>query len=258
MQTLVRAMKASPEAGEALPTVFRGFDDYGIHFRRGQLSLLAAASGGCKSAIAVHIATHGKIPSMYCSADTDTNTLGSRVAASVTGRLVDVCESDLRANDDNLWRVLAQETAHVWFYWETTPSCQDIDDEVTAYAIENGEYPHLIVIDNLINVETDGEAGHAQKDGVLTYLAMLAESTNAHVLVLHHVTKQYVNGDIPIPKEGLLDSVDKRPRLVLTAYRIDDNHVGVRVVKNSGGKAYTDASWGPDLGVMLEQMWIAG
>lgn len=251
-------MRASPEAGEALPNPFKGFDDYGIRFRRGQLSLLAAASGGCKSAIAVHIATHGKIPSLYLSADTDTNTLGSRIAASVTNSLVDDCEQSLRDGDDDLWRSLARDTGHVWFYWETTPSCQDIDDEVEAYAIEMGEYPHLIVIDNLINVETGGEAGHEQKDGVLTYLAMLAQATNAHVLVLHHVTKQYVNGDVPIPKEGLLDAVDKRPRLVLTAYRIDERHVGVRVVKNSGGRAYTDASWGPDIGVMLEKMWMVG
>lgn len=258
MQTLARAMVANPDVGEPLPSPFSTFASYKLFHRRGQVSLVASASGGGKSAYATHVAVHTspKIPTVYCSADTDPHTLGVRVASSIINEPTTRTEQLLRNRSDPLWAKVNERTSHVWWHWNTSPSCEDVKDEVEAYAIENGHWPHLIVVDNLINVDGEGESGHQQKDGVMLWLAQLAKYTNAHVMVLHHVTKEYVNGNIPIPKAGLLDSVDKRPRLVLTMHRLDEMRIGVRIVKNSGGPADAMANFGPDLAVMFDLSWM--
>jgi len=253
-------MKSSPNEGLALPNPFKGFDRYGITQRRGQVSLWAAASGCGKSALATHIAVHSypKIPTLYCSADSDKVTLGVRVAAGVLNKPVSRVEDLLRNSDSDTWKKLQDSTNHIWFYWDASPSLEDIEAEIEAYAYSNGAWPHLIVVDNLINVDTEGEAGHAQKDSVMHWLQQLANLTNAHVMVLHHVTGQYEDGNTPVPKSGLLDKVAKRPRLVCTLYRVSEGLLGVRVVKNSSGPMAADGSFGPDIAVMMERMWMEG
>lgn len=260
MQTLMKAMGATPDAGKPLPSPFKQWDEFGIKHRRGQVSLVAAASGGFKSAYATHYSVHAfpRIPTLYISADTDNVTLGTRIAASVVNELTTIVEDKLRRNDPEMEEVVSDATSHIWFYWENNPSTFDIVDEVEAYALVTGAWPHLIVVDNLINVDHEGEAGHQQKDDVMGWFQKLAVRTNAHIMVLQHVTKEYEDGLKPIPKSGLLDSVAKRPRLVLTLYRINDALVGVRVVKNSNGKARADATYGPDLGVMPSHSYMIG
>lgn len=257
-------MQASPDAGKALPSPFKNFPSYGIYHRRGQVSLVAAASGGGKSAYAAHVAVHARypdgspVPTLYCSMDSDFVTLGSRVAASVINEQVSEVERLLRAKDQETWGRLHDATGHIWWFWDNEPSLRDLMAETEAYGYVTGAWPHLIVIDNLINLDAEGEAGFQQKDSVMAWLQKLAARTNAHIMVLQHVTKAYTNGIDPIPKVALLDSVDKRPRLILTMHRIDELHVGVRVVKNSTGRAAGDASWGPDLGVQFERSYMTG
>lgn len=263
MQTLSLAMEASPDEGKALPSPFKSFPEFGINFRRGQVSLIAAASGGGKSALATHIAVHSnpKIPTLYCSADTDKVTLGTRIAASILNKSVVSVESAIRRGDDETRQTVKNNLSHVWFYWDSAPSLQDIEDELEAYALVTGAWPHLIVIDNLINIDSEGEAGHVQKDACMHYLQQLANLTNAHVMVLHHVTGAYEDGLQPIPKSGLLDKVAKRPRLVLTLYRLpeDPEHLlGVRVVKNSSGRMDPSGNYGPNLGVQFERAYMVG
>ena len=260
MQTLLKAMKANPDAGKPLPSPFRQWPEFGINHRRGQVSLVAGASGGGKSAYATYYAVHARpeIPTLYLSADTDFVTLGTRIAASVVNEHVSLVEERLRAKDPHMEAVVAGATSHIWFYWENNPSTFDIVDEVEAYALVTGRWPHLIVIDNLINVDHEGEAGHQQKDDVMAWFQKLAHRTNAHVMVLQHVTKEYEDGFRPIPKSGLLDSVAKRPRLVLTMFRINDATIGVRIVKNSFGKDDAQARYGPNLGVMFSHSFMSG
>lgn len=263
MQTLALAMQSSPEEGEALPSPFRRVTALGAIHRRGQVSVVAAGSGGGKSAYATHISVHGRhpwedpIPTLYFSADSDKITLGTRVAASLVNRPLAEVEQALRNGDSGLWAKVA-EIDWVWWCWNAQPSCRDIEEETEAYAYVNGEWPHLIVVDNLINVDSEGEAGHVQKDAVMHWLQQLANLTNAHVMVLHHVVGEYENGTAPIPKSALLDKVAKRPRLVLTLWKPGDNLLGVSVVKNSTGRAASDGSYGTTIGWMPERSWFTG
>lgn len=249
MQTLSLAMRNSEAEGIALPSVFPSLEKHGAKFRRSQLSLIAAAPGGGKSAIATYIATRivdwndelfqeEPIPTLYWSADSDKKTLGNRITASVCNKSVDEAEKLLDVGDEDTWNMLEANTNHIWFAWDRGPSLDDIEKEVEAFALVNGEWPHLIVIDNLKNVwiEESGDGGeHIRYDRVLDYLHELAGITGAHIMVLHHVTGVYENGDMPIPLSGILGKVTKPFRLILTLHRTWDGHLGICIVKNSNG-----------------------
>ena len=260
MQTLATAMRAGSNEGLALPCPLNLFARHGAYFRRGQVSLIAGASGGGKSALGTHIAVHSapKIPTLYLSADCDKITMGTRIASGILNINIEDAEYRLREGDEDAWKSLESETNHIWFYWDSQPLLSDLDEEVHAYAYVTGAWPHLIVVDNLINIDPEGEASHVQKDSVMHHLQGLATYTNAHVMVLHHVTGQYEDGLMPIPKSGLLDKVAKRPRLVVTLYRSAENLLGVCIVKNSTGQAAADGSYGFDLAWRPERCYLRG
>lgn len=254
MQTLSLAMRASEDEGVALPPVFPSLENVGAKFRRSQLSLIAAAPGGMKSATASWISAmmaygdigeHG-VPILYVSADTDKKTMGSRVTASVTRLETTQAEELLNQGDSDTWTTLEQATDHIWYYWDRGPSLKDIEEEVEAFSHVRGEWPHMIIVDNLKNIwiEDSGEGGeHVRYDRVLDYLHELAGITGAHVMVLHHVTGSWETGNQPIPLSGILGKVTKPFRLILTLYRKWNGNLGICIVKNSSARASADGTF---------------
>lgn len=247
MQTLSLALKGSEAVGTSLPPVFPSLEKMGAKFRRGQLSLIAGGPGTGKSAVATFLAVnmaYGEfgetpVPTLYFSADTDKRTLGNRITASVSHETVDNVETLLEKKHKGLMQILEDNTSHIWFNWNNGPSLDNIQDEVEAFAHATGDWPHLIVIDNLKNIWVDnpGEGGeHVRYDRVLDFLHELAGYTNAHIMVLHHVTGFYEDGDKPIPLSGILGKVTKPFRLIVTLYRPSEEQIGLSIVKNSTGK----------------------
>lgn len=247
MQTLSLALRNSEAVGTSLPPVFPSLDKVGAKLRRGQLSLIAGGPGTGKSAIASFIAVNSAygefgevgVPTLYFSADTDKRTLGNRIAASVAHETVDNVESLIDKKHAGIMAILDDNTNHIWFNWNNGPNLDDIQDEVEAFAHATGEWPHLIVIDNLKNIWVDspGDGGeHVRYDRVLDFLHELAGQTNAHIMVLHHVTGFYEDGDKPIPLSGILGKVTKPFRLIVTLYRPSEEQIGLSIVKNSTGK----------------------
>lgn len=247
MQTLSLALRNSEDVGLALPSVFPTLEKMGAKLRRGQLSLIAGGPGTGKSAIASYIAVNSGygdfgevgVPTLYFSADTDKRTLGNRIAASVSHHTVDETEELIIKKHKGLLQILEDNTGHIWFNWDNGPNLDSIQDEVEAFAHTWGEWPHLIVVDNLKNiwVESAGDGGeHVRYDRVLDFLHELAGYTNAHIMVLHHVTGFYEDGDKPIPLSGILGKVTKPFRLIVTLYRPNEEQIGLSIVKNSTGK----------------------
>lgn len=254
MANLALAMRARGSEGEAIPSVFRQLEMLGAKIRRGQVTLIAAAPGGGKSAVATHIAVNADytgqgdgVPTLYFSADSDRMTLGTRVAAGIFGRnLMDV-EKLLAQNDPEVWAAIEEATKHISWNFDPSPSLMEIDEEIEAYAVVHGEYPHLIVIDNLMDVtgaDGDGAAGYLVQDRIVEAMCQIARNTGAAVIILHHVKGQYEDGKEPIPFSGLMNNVGKRPRLVLTLYQKDINILGICVVKNSTGRKDVEAAVG--------------
>jgi RecA-family ATPase len=227
--------------------------------------MIAGAPGGGKSAFALDMAikmaygeyNESPVPCMYFSADTDKGTLGTRAAAGIAGFTVDEAEELIKTGNQGIWSMLDQATSHIWFHWNRAPDLDDVESEVIAYAHVMGEYPHLIVIDNLKNiyVEGNGESGdHIRYDRVLDSLHELAGITGACIIVLHHVAGWAENGDQPIPLAGILGKVTKPFGLILTLHKAWENMLGICVVKNRTGRGEANGSFIIHMPYDLERM----
>lgn len=263
MQSLALAMKAKGSEGESLPDVFPQLAQMGVHFRRSQISLIVGAPGGGKSAVVSHIAKNStydeyldeRVPVLYFSADTDRGTMGVRFASGILNVGLEEAEHLLDSGDPNAWAQVSSAMSHVWWNWDPAPTLVDIEKEIEAYVDVVGEYPHLIVVDNLKNLvpEVEGQR-HEEFDQIMEWLKVLASVTGAHVCVLHHVTGMYENGNIPIPLNGILGKCAKPCSLVLTLFMVsrDPNVLGISIVKNRTGKAdaagnlYAEVPWLPE------------
>jgi hypothetical protein len=105
-----------------------------------------------------------------------------------------------------------------------------------AYATVHGAWPELIIVDNLINIARGGTDDLSSQTQAMDELHALAQTTGAHVLVLHHAMGQYDDGDKVIPLSGIANKLSKLPANILTLYR-KDRYLHLCVVKNRQGKA---------------------
>lgn len=178
------------------------------------------------------------------------------ILSGLTGKTLDESEVLLASEDPDTYRFLSEATDHMWFCFDPSPGIGDIFEEVTAYAHVNGEYPHLIIIDNLMDV-TAGGTEYEKYNDVIQGLNGMARDTGAHVMILCHVTGFFTDGNVPIPRSAIIQKVDKKARLILTLYNRSQGVMGIRVVKNTTGRASSDASYGPDYGWMPEKSWFS-
>lgn len=231
-------------------------------FRRGQLSLIAAAPGGGKTALATHLAVNMAydedtgVPTMYWSADTDQLTLSSRILANIRDITTEEAEALVVERDPGALTILDSATDHMWWTFQSSPTLRDIEDELAAYCYVMGDYPHLMVIDNLMDIAEPGEEYSRYRD-IIQFLTDVVRTTNAHIMLLHHVIGEHTNGNRPIPRSGIRQKVDEKPRLILTLYKPEEGIMGIRVVKNSNKQADALGGFGIDLGWLADRSWIS-
>lgn len=244
MYSLAQSMRARGAAGDPLPTVWQALADMGIEFRRGQLCLIAAGPGTAKSALTLTLSLQSKVPSMIFSADSDAfNQLTRAISILTEISMTESSEMVLGGELDS--EVLsALSSVPLRIDYEASPTIDDIEEIVESYWELYGEYPALIVIDNITNVDgasvgTEDE-GFAGLDNLMQYLHGMARETGACVIGLHHVTGPYNNGDKPIPLNGVKGQITRVPELVLTLFKKDlgdgRSILCVCPVKNRGGR----------------------
>lgn len=206
-------------------------------FRRGQLALIAAGPGTGKSAVTLTLALRSRVPTLYLSADSDAFEQLYRSICVLTGTTTEIAKRAVLSGDiEEYTEALAG--IPIRFNYEASPSLDTIELQVAAYEEVYGEYPHLIIVDNLMNVRSESEED--DRDGLMSYLHDMARQTGACVAVLHHVTGPYNDADKPIPLSGVKGQVTAVPEMVLTLHaRRDEGQpdlLCVSPVKLRGGK----------------------
>lgn len=213
MLTASQVFRKKTDAGQPLPVVWESFRQHKIVKRRGQVSMTAGAPGGGKSVLALAEAVHMRVPTLYISLDGDEMTVGTRLIQMAT--MVDQEEAErAMLGKSQLAFDVARLVPWLSFTYPSSASTEDIAHHVWAYAEVHGDWPHLVVVDNLSDVADDDDA--ASLNAAMDDLTVLARETRASVHVLHHVGGDYENGDMPIPLGGLRFKVGKKPALVCT------------------------------------------
>lgn len=231
-------------------------DMAGIAFRKGQVSIVAAAPGGGKTALitnyAIAPAVAESVAILYLSPDSDIMTIGPRILATLQEREVRNIFRDFASGEHKAHLEKAKTLRHIQWCFQAAPTYAEIMLELDGYIAVHGHGPDLVILDNIRDVyaEETGEGGeHQRHSGTVDFFHELARETGSAVVLLHHLTGQYEDSTIPPPLSALLGKTGKQARLVLNLFSVDDSTLGIVAAKNSNGKAnpsadnYYTADW---------------
>lgn len=257
---LGHAMRKDRSSGRPLRTVWKDLTNATAIWRQGALVLIGAGSGTGKSALALTLAIQSGAKTIYFSADSGPGTQLARAAAMVLGK--PLADTQQAIEKGYYFENELAEIRRIRWDLNAGPSLDDIEQSMKAYGYLHGEYPELVIVDNLLNVVSDdsGDGGFKTDENVLLFLAELARTTGACVTVLAHLVGEYDDGDKPAPMSSLRGKVSKIPEMILTLHRIEDpmdgERLGVCIVKNRSGKANAAGNMVVELDLDLSMMKI--
>lgn len=199
--------------------------------------MVAGPPNAGKSLFAFILAGGFKVPTLYVSADTDEWTMLTRAASHVTGEFIENVERNIASGMDGFYQgEIADALPYMEFAFDPAPTLDDLEDEVLAFEEKHGEAPHVVVIDNLMNVQAETDNEWAGMRFISKALHHLARESDAHVLVLHHTAegKEY-DPSWPAPRRAIQGKVNQLAELILTV-AMNGYKFGIAVVKNRNGQ----------------------
>ncbi|MFB7782053.1 AAA family ATPase [Streptomyces vinaceus] len=250
MFSLAQSVNIRGAAGEPIPLALKSLKRLEIEFRRSELSLVVAGPGTGKSLFALFVAMTANVPVLYFSADSSAATQVARATAMVTGDDSKVIKDALLGGDFAEYESALGQRWWTRFNFSARPTQKEIEEHLLCYLEVYGCTPHLLVVDNVTNVDT-GAVGDAESytfglEGLCEYLSEMARETSAHVLGLHHVTGEHSDGLNPIPLSGVKGKVHRVPSLILTIHKevdgMNSRILHISPVKNREG--FEDSSGG--------------
>lgn len=235
MQTPAQAARKRDHAGQRLHQPWQAAAGNSVYFRRGELAMLVAAPGVGKSVLATSYVVQSQVRCLYLSMDTNAFTTCIRLVCAVTACTMAQAEHGLTQQEPWAAHALAG-LRNVRYAFTSSPDETEIADRILAYAEAEGDYPELVVIDNLGNI-TFKEEEFAGLRRLMRDLEATAGKTGSAILVLHHASGDFENGNSVVPQRGVQGKVSKFPSMILTAHRKQQGWTGVSVVKNRFGPA---------------------
>ena len=254
MLSLSQAAVKATNDHAILPDLFPVLQNEGIRFRRGQLTMIAGAPNAGKSLLALHFAVHMQVPTLYISADTDAYTTAIRSAAMICGHKVNTVEEGFATPEGTeFYSKQLESIKHLQFDFAPSPTLDEIDLSIQAYAEAYGEYPHLLIVDNAMNVVSMHENEWSGLREIAKAMHHIARETEAAVFLLHHTSEGEGQPDMPPSRKSIQGKISQLPEMIITVALLPWNGefriaaVKNRFAKNSAsGKQYvslwTDAS----------------
>jgi hypothetical protein len=251
---------------EPLPSVpaFQRLYSMGCVPRRGEVTLVAGLPGACKSMFALHWVLEMNLPTIYFSVDSNPHTQMSRLIANRTGEWTSRVEETLKAGEGWKYDGVFSGT-NVFFSYEVA-SITWIEHEISAYVELNNQYPDVVVIDNLMDIDHKVESNeYGDMRAILGEFRKIAHDTGITFIVLAHmnessaaltVTKPDPNrpGDrsaYPLPSRDLAGKVGQRPEIVLSVARDEETQdFRISAVKNRHGESSKGANRWATIGIV--------
>jgi hypothetical protein len=181
--------------------------------------MIAGIPNSGKSAFCLWWAAALNLPTLYFSADTSAHDTLTRLLSHTTQTNRRDIIADL--DDDDIGQVMEQQYSdtlkgsNLQFVFDGSLTLKQVTAELNAYVEIFDEWPEVIVVDNLINVEGTGD--HEGQSGILSELHYLTRLTGASVFVLHHCSES--NGQDPLkapPQSAIQNKVSHYLDLIIT------------------------------------------
>lgn len=249
MRTLSRSARRKTPAGLPIPDVFPELARLGVRPRRGEVTLIAAESNAGKTFMGMYWAAATRLRTLYFSADSDARTMQERAAAMVSGETQELVREDFGKYAEYL-----DELDYLRWVFESDPSYVDLIEETTAYAEAYGDFPEVIVVDNLANVAGEQEDEYRSMRDTTKALHRLSRISQAAVIVLHHVREEGPEHEThPPSKRKLKGKLGDFPELILTLRHDQERNVmqvapvkGRHCKADRSGKLYAEVWFNPD------------
>lgn len=214
-----------------LPAPFKKFEKSQALFYRGALSVLAGPPGSGKTISALNIVNQLRVPTLYVSNDSTRYTIAKRAYSMLTGMDPGMAAGVIEGRPE-----LASETFHKWntvrFDFSSAPSVDEIMVHGEAFRELYGEYPHLTVVDILMNVDHEG-VSEQNYWRLMPALKEIASEQNTALLGVHH-TSESARGEPCPPKSSIMGKANQLPELIMTQV-LQNDKMFYAVVKNRNG-----------------------
>ena len=212
---LLSSTRKTETLAPALPVNFEPFNKHRIVLRRGQFTIIAAAPNVGKSLFARNLVVNTPCPTIYYSADSDEYTVKKGVTASLTGQKLDLLDDHF---EDKGWQEYysneLRRVDHVDWCYNTDIDIDFIVRRFEAYSEIRGDYPHLVVVDNLGDMVTEDGDEYGELRAICRELRRIARTTKTHVFALHHTKGEWEDGQKPVTLKALLGNLGKNPENV--------------------------------------------
>lgn len=198
--------------------------------------MLAGPPGAGKTMVALVAAIKMAVPTLYFSADSDEDTMAARAGAAVTGHPVSsVAETIAHGLFAEEYGPALESLPLRFVFDPSEPSISDIAHAYTAWLEVWGTPPHLIVVDNLMNMKgDDGNEWQAMRQACKD-LQFFARKTKACVLLLHHTSEQESGNIESAPPRGAIQGkVSQLPAVIVTVAN-RDGEMFMAIVKHRSG-----------------------
>ena len=217
MRTLARTARTADEIREAMPTVFPSVERIGGELRKGQLVMFAATPASGKSYAVLWQLYKMKLPTLYFSADTSPQDQLERAAAMATGSKIEQIREELHIGGaDYYGEILAKEFSHIRWVFESDPTYDDLELETAAYAEAYGDFPEIIVVDNLVNVIGEAESEYASEKESTRVLKRLNRVTGSAVWLVHHMNERKADPTYPSPRTDIANKLSQLPEVIFS------------------------------------------
>lgn len=238
MLTIRQAASRHLDTPQLLPDLFPSFKQAGIRFRRAQVTMIAGQPNSGKSLLALFYAIKAQRPTLYVSADTDAYTTTLRAAAVVTGNTIDTIEDSFKQeNGMQVFQNALTSLTYLEFSFDPSPTLDDIQLMIQAYGEKYGQYPELIIIDNLMNVAALHDNEWTGMRDIMKASHHIARETQAAVFVLHHTSEAEGDPTKPPARKAIQGKVSQLPEVIITvAMEPENNEFRVACVKNRFAK----------------------
>lgn len=194
--------------------------------------MIAGRSGAGKSAFAMALVDAWNLPTLYCSGDMSAFTASTRIASMRLHATTEEVEAMMGGSEVARAEVLeVLRDARTTFSFASPITWRGLDDELRAYVELWNEWPAIIVIDNLMDIE-GCEADYTEQMHAMQELIALSRFTGSTVLVMHHASDKGATAQSdpfsPPPRGEIKGGLSEKPELSLTvalnphdmAYRI--------------------------------------
>jgi hypothetical protein len=229
------------EEVKPLPAPYRAFERAQALLYPGAVTLLAGGPGSMKTITSLNFVNQLRVPTMYISNDSTQFTIIDRVFSLLTGS-ESVSNKSILNNEPERAAKALKAWEKVQFDFDSKPSIEDMVVNCEAFYEIHGNYPKLMVLDILMNVDHEGVA-EQNYWRLMPELKEMASDMKMALLGVHH-TSESAKGEPCPPMSSIMGKANQLPELIITQAPIRKAEgkmsIAYAVVKNRNGPSSPD------------------